>query len=124
MNRLIQFRAWNSKVKAMSNSFTLAQLAEADTAISKYETVMQFTGLTDKNGTEIYEGDIVVNDLENCVIRFDTLTASFNCYVNDLWHDGRDKWRYREGLNNYMKVEVIGNIYNNPDLLRGLYEQK
>lgn len=60
MNRLIKFRAWNDfgngqgeMVTEESHRLTSAQI------LSRFSTVMQFTGLTDRSGTEIYEGDVI-----------------------------------------------------------------
>lgn len=65
--------------------------------------LMQYTGLKDKNGTEIYEGDIVKATKENIpliVVFWDDFTASFNGTKD-----------------NYLHSEIIGNIYENPELL-------
>lgn len=72
--------------------------------------LMQYTGLKDKNGKEIYEGDIVVfYDVNKYVVKYDEDNTEFNC------GDSYDKPIVRqceEGL------EVIGNIYENPNLLK------
>lgn len=80
--------------------------------------LMQYTGLKDKNGTEIYEGDIVENASKDLKFQVVYEAPSFN----RKWIDNTSK-RYREHLteplawNTYMICEVIGNIYENSELL-------
>ena len=72
--------------------------------------IMQFTGLTDKLGKEIYEGDIVKTE-EYPLIKW---TIS---YDEDRWEEGHYHYAgftFPEGIEN---IEVIGNIYNNSELL-------
>lgn len=83
-----------------------------------YRTVGQYTGLTDKNGDAIFECDIVVDhesDLYGEVI-FATAQDGFDgisgFMVNDI-HDGLKNYNGFWHL-----VEVIGNIYDNPELLK------
>ena len=80
------------------------------------ETVGQFTGMTDKNGTKIFEGDIVrhidttrhVVEVVNSEVYFDTEMLKFRFrYSNELFH---------RQFNN--EFEVIGNIYDNKELLK------
>ena len=78
----------------------------------RYE-IMQFTGLKDKNGKEIYEGDI---------LKIPHYTKYRLSYVNDLSYQGLFLIRHNQGgefwndISNKNQVEVIGNIYENPDL--------
>lgn len=79
--------------------------------------LMQFTGLKDKNGKEIYEGDLIrLTDKFTYDVRFED--AKFVCYhVNNDW----GRWGDLKRLSNAdfldMHYEIIGNIYENPDLL-------
>jgi hypothetical protein len=77
----------------------------------RFKIFRQFTGLNDKNGKEIYEGDILMADSWKWywIVQFDSVKARFNCIVNS-----------HNGTNDYIpcnQVEVIGNIYENPELL-------
>jgi YopX protein len=70
---------------------------------------MQFTGLNDKNGKEIYEGDIVKNGHGN---KADIAFGEAEFYCRE--HGFHFKRQLRLLVEN---IEVIGNIYENPDLL-------
>lgn len=83
------------------------------------ETVGQYTGLTDKNGTKIFEGDIIdFSDRSYSdgygVVRYDAEGTEFE-FVYDDHYEGLGRCYYPED------VEVIGNIYDNPNLVRGDY---
>lgn len=74
------------------------------------ETVGQYIGLLDKNGTKIFEGDIVRDAETSDVgkIFFDTYTAMFVIGFETTIAD----------FNASYSLEVIGNIYDNPELIR------
>ena len=85
------------------------------------ETVGQYTGLTDKNGKKIFEGDIVATDITRpyLIVEFRDGCFMFNC--NDGGEDYYDIMLpiCKEPHNEYEHGEVIGNIHDNPELLKG-----
>ena len=125
--REIKFRAWDLENKFMVISSTLKVRILADKIpideIVRYESdfeLMQFTGLTDKNGKEIFEGDILKADNENFVhvIKYYSEFMSFvmvkNNVESDWFHGGNNDYFSDDIKTNY---KVIGNIYENPELL-------
>jgi uncharacterized phage protein (TIGR01671 family) len=80
------------------------------------DTVGQYTGLHDKNGREIFEGDIV--KLDSNMLKITGIVTYHNneaIFVLEDLHDEIEEclWYMQEDL------EVIGNIYDNPELLEG-----
>ena len=81
------------------------------------ETVCQFTGLTDKNGRKIFEGDIIkckVHEMNGYRVRRGVVEYHGVGFIMNLdpnsWYDQK---------NISFDCEVIGNIYDNPELLEG-----
>jgi len=126
MKREIKFRAWNKRDGYMLDDAIyfksdMSEVAlwnglvypEYDKQIWKETILMQFTGLLDKNGKEIYEGDILEHldstyegsDDNECfigVVEYDTTNATFRSSGEDFARE---------------RIEVIGNIYENPELI-------
>jgi len=115
--RQIKFRAWDKSSGQMAN-FTLSDITDMGTEVfggtpdvtywdlDEVE-IMQFTGLLDKNGKDIYEGDIITDaNGSKWEIKFGD--GNFGCfYPNGEWHKPTKDFR-----------EVIGSIYQNPELLK------
>lgn len=151
MNRVIKFRAWDDKGKKWLLGYDLGTLGGfsmfgevmlfgewsqvlQETDLQEFDTIklMQFTGLTDKNGVEIYEGDIVefsdkwewYRSTYGIKMRFadkkehTKLKAQYDaepmerrevkipdCYQELSTSDLKNYW------------EIIGNVFENPDLI-------
>lgn len=123
-NRIIKFRAWNGKemIHGTDDQVSLVNALKLMEMPSELKW-MQFTGLHDKNGKEIYEGDVT---------RINILDVGWvNCVVKHLEESGG----YRHHKINQMQAvkacpgegwsmlisdmfEVIGNIYENPELIK------
>ena len=118
MNREIKFRAWNGHNMVdlkQTTQFAIMPDLKIDGLFIPFTDglkLMQFTGLKDKNGKEIYEGDILTCDGYKVVIEF---------HGGQFVGINTDKdSSIRETQNrNWLSWEVIGNIYENKDLLIG-----
>lgn len=121
--REIKFRVWDTKRKKMYYDvicefypngglkviqFNLEKKIQRE--IVKKE-VMQYTGLKDKNGKDIYKGDIITWGGSNHIIKFEN-----GCFTHNSKDYGQNPM-YKNG--NWAFGEVIGNIYENPELLNG-----
>jgi len=119
----IRFRAWDRKEKKMRYGieWIWGKLADEtmhheDDWIDEKDCIkMQFTGLCDRNGREIYEGDILKDGEDDL---FKVSWDYHNCgFYLESTEDVEYNVETRYILNNQTTVEVIGNIYENPELV-------
>ena len=130
--RDIKFRAWDTENKEMlkvqeldfEDTFYGGRLSIRVDMYNDYfdmedMILMQYTGLKDKNGKEIYEGDIVAIQFQratktkNALIEYSEKYAAFIItHTKEIKHENENLGDYQ--MQNF---EVIGNIYDNPELL-------
>ena len=108
--RDIRFRAWHKIDNSMVDWKELCHNGFGSYAQNFFNRcdliLMQYTGLSDKNGVEIYEGDILHITTE------DMVCLNYKTVVE--W----TKQGYYSDFMNYSKAKVIGNIYENKEVLK------
>lgn len=125
MVRVIKFRIWNNNGQCMHGWRELVDknkihlLADQQGAYP----VMQFTGLTDKNGVEIYEGDIIQDQFgKSAVVKWFESEAGFELLdIEEVTMNGIDTEEPAyiiDTSDGWVVLSVIGNIYQNPELIQ------
>lgn len=142
--REIKFRYWNGlKIEEVGQlSFFTNGVIHINEEYIEGKYLMQYTGIKDRNGKEIYDGDIMSGLYGEQEYEKDELTeikgqviydsGSFIVYfkgiknvaLKDIYSDGRFLWRIENSHTrndwyyHIIDIEVIGNIYQNSDLLK------
>lgn len=122
--RVIKFRAWDRTRQVMiqpalelTNTATLKRypFPESEPAYSSSDMYdwLEFTGLLDKNGKEIYEGDILSGHSDG-LVKVVWRGAGWECDFADDGNIGLDEMCIWFGNN----AHIIGNVYANPELLK------
>ena len=121
-----KFRAWDSAKKEMfTDTFAITESGQVVVVEQEFVTsipdyvfvdhlvIMQSTGLHDKNGKEIFEGDIVkmAKDVSVDTTYYEVVRRRGGAYSLESKQHGCDLWI------RHTNCEVIGNIYENPELL-------
>ncbi len=128
--REIRFRAWDKNAEAMRFDYIgksgdgpgdWVLLGSADNPFDRRQIdLMQYTGLKDKNGMEIYEGDILYYLIGESTSDF---KPDSGVKIIVEWRDGAfvnsKTWELiSEEITEWPQLEVIGNIHQNPELLK------
>lgn len=122
--RPIRFRAWDKVNRRWLREFQVMSFGAIRTLefndkaewqdVGENIVLMQSTGLFDAKGREIWEGDVVLADNEVCLIGWSERYASFNIRKNGWLHDHFFGEAYEAN-----ECEVLGSIYENPELIGG-----
>lgn len=111
-----KYRVWNKETKEIEVYETYEELSELFMALSLddgFYSLMQSTGLHDKNGKEIFEGDIVLVLDSPYTVFYDNEKGSYRLKPHD------DRWNvdYMSNFSHGGNFEVVGNIYENKEYL-------
>ncbi len=125
MNREIKFRAWDGILLTYSDTVNPILINQVDKLSYFFrlcgndDKLMQCTGIKDKGHHEIYEGDILKHNANQYTVKYSEnkrVLVLVEKFINPK--SNSTNWRDLEWCHNVRKyIEIIGNIYQNPDLL-------
>ncbi|ERI10852.1 YopX family protein [Aneurinibacillus aneurinilyticus] len=109
--REIKFRAWDKNLERLYNPDYVQEYFHEIVSDNKRFTLLQYTGLKDKNGKDIFEGDIL--EYKKLSFHEDGVERGH------VWYNEYAEWSVNNWLLNriYRRAEVIGNIFEHPELL-------
>ncbi len=125
MSRVIKFRCWNAFSSCMHDWGEMVEKNKIHLLNNENKSYVceQFTGLTDKNGVEIYEGDILCagNEKYKGVVFYQSSNAQFlvDVFLNEKTVCRNEVKEFMAKRERAVKSEcvVIGNVHQNPELI-------
>lgn len=126
MEREIKFRAYNTSTGQMLPTIDIKTIYSTSKGSSTNLIWLQFTGLKDKNGKEIFEGDIVVYFYDEVLINGQKISERGCNSEAVIFHNSMFCMNLDDdfSLGNWAKaddLEVMGNTYENPELINNQY---
>lgn len=135
MSREIKFRAWDNRImyypkysdKHSDPIRRLLEFLEDKMSLSNFPEVilMQYTGNKDENEKDVYDGDIIdVKSHGKYLVKWN---SEFNCWETELLDKiGTEHFMFNNfftGEWNSHYIKIIGNIYQNPDILQSAFQE-
>lgn len=122
--RIFKFRAWDPEAQVFtyydgipgSIHHDLGSRLLLNNSNKDRDILMQWTGFVDSEGRDIYEGDVVIQHGEEGLLEVYWKEA-YGCWY--AYEDGEYGGGFEETLSDLFPVEVIGNIWENPELTGG-----
>lgn len=120
----IKFRVWNKKSKCFG-ALSLHTAGFSADGIFEFRdddfvAIQQFTGLQDINGKDIYEGDLLIRPAQSLPTYFEVYWNAYCAKFGTKTHYKHNKMiaTYPIIADNFCKMEIAGNIFENPELLK------
>ena len=130
---LLRFRAWDiSKKEMFKDTFAITESGQVvvveqesvasppDYVFVEHLIIMQSTGLEDKNGKEIFEGDVIAIELDDTETPINARVfqnSGIGVLMFHVFEDNEDVPLVELLEDNSVAFEIIGNVYENPELL-------